>query len=284
MGEYLPGKMQDRVRELREANGYNNHSKLAEAIGVDRSTISRIENGEIKKISSETLIKMSKLFNVPTDYILGLSDTPENTGYDIRELGLSVEAAKTLYLKKVDPRVINYLLQNDKFAAATRSMALYFTNSIAKMIISQNNLLNNSLGIVDELINTGKIPNDRQMKDLKRKLKAAKLPPDTYEIDRINRQLMAAVREIKKKTMTEVADRLENENILDFEVMAKVKEEVLASPSINDLTDEEKLDVIKNTIMDGILVYADLDEKKVALIDPLVEQIALLLIEIWKEF
>ena len=284
MGEYLPGKMQDRVRELREANGYNNQSKLAEAIGVDRSTISRIENGEIKKISSETLIKISKLFNVPTDYILGLSDTPENTGYDIRELGLSVEAAKMLYLKKVDPRVINYLLQNDKFAAATRSMALYFTNSIARMIITQNHLLNNSFGIVDELINTGKIPNDRQMKDLKRKLKAAKLPPDTYEIDRINRQLMAAVREIKKKTMTEVADRLENENILDFEVMAKVKEEVLASPSINDLTDEEKLDVIKNTIMDGILVYADLDEKKVALIDPLVEQIALLLIEIWKEF
>ena len=189
-----------------------------------------------------------------------------------------------LYLKKVDPRVINYLLQNDKFAAATRSMALYFTNSIARMIITQNHLLNNSFGIVDELINTGKIPNDRQMKDLKRNLKAAKLPPDTYEIDRIDRQLMAAVREIKKKTMTEVADRLENENILDYEVMAKVKEEILASPSMNDLTDEEKLVMIKNTIMDGILVYADLDEKKIALIDPLVEQIALLLIEIWKEF
>lgn len=65
--------------------------------------------------------------------------------------------------------------------------------------------------------------------------------------------------------------------------MEKVKEEAFAAPSLKDLTDEEKVSVIKNTIMQGILVYADLNEDKLALIDPLVEQIALLLIELWKE-
>lgn len=284
MGEYLPGKLCERLRELREAHGFNSHYKLADAIGVSRSTIGRIENGDTKTMSSEILIKLSKLFNVPTDYILGLSDTPENTGYDIKELGLSVDAAKRLYQKKVDPRVINELLLNEKFATATRSMALYFTNSIAKMIQTQNLLLDNSFGIIEELIGNGKIPNDKDMKELKRRIKAARLPADTYEIDRIDRQLMAAIREIKKKTMTEVADHLTNQETMDYEVIAKVKEEALAGPSLNDLTDEEKLAMIKNTIMDGILVYADLDEKKIALIDPLVEQIALLLIEIWKEF
>ena len=38
MGEYLPGNLQDRLRELREANGYNSQYKLAEKIGVDRRT------------------------------------------------------------------------------------------------------------------------------------------------------------------------------------------------------------------------------------------------------
>ena len=65
--------------------------------------------------------------------------------------------------------------------------------------------------------------------------------------------------------------------------MEKVKEEAFAAPSLKDLTDEEKVSVIKNTIMQGILVYADLNEDKLALINPLVEQIALLLIELWKE-
>ena len=56
MGEYLPGSLQDRLVELREANGYNSQYKLAEKIGVDRSTYSRIENGDTKTISSDILI------------------------------------------------------------------------------------------------------------------------------------------------------------------------------------------------------------------------------------
>ncbi|MBE5858634.1 MAG: helix-turn-helix transcriptional regulator [Butyrivibrio sp.] len=45
MGEYLPGNLQERLRELREANGYKTREKLAEAIGVYKTTYSRIENG-----------------------------------------------------------------------------------------------------------------------------------------------------------------------------------------------------------------------------------------------
>ena len=97
MGEYLPGNLQERLRELREANGFKSREKLAEVIGVNKTTYSRIENGSTKTISSDILLKLADLYKVPTDYILGLSDTPENTGYDIKELGLSVEAAKNLY-------------------------------------------------------------------------------------------------------------------------------------------------------------------------------------------
>ncbi len=83
--------------------------------------------------------------------------------------------------------------------------------------------------------------------------------------------------------VSEVSAEYENPKKLEYEVMEKVKEEAFAAPSLKDLTDEEKVSVIKNTIMQGILVYADLNEDKLALIDPLVEQIALLLIELWKE-
>ena len=63
----------------------------------------------------------------------------------------------------------------------------------------------------------------------------------------------------------------------------RLRQEAFASPNLKDLTDEEILDVIKKTIMDGICVYVDIDEKKMSLIDPLVENIALLLIRLWKE-
>lgn len=98
MGEYLPGNMQQRLKELRIAAGIKSQNKLAEIIGVDRSTYSRLESGQIQTISSDILFNLSKLYKVPTDYILGLTDIPENTGFDIKELGaFNRSCQKTVY-------------------------------------------------------------------------------------------------------------------------------------------------------------------------------------------
>ena len=283
MGEYLPGNLHDRLRELREAHGIRSQYRLADKIGVNRSTYSRLESGETKTISSDILIKLAELYNVPTDYILGLTDTPEKTGFDIRELGLTVEAAKVLYMKKVDRRVVNELLTNEKFGAATRSMASYFSDSIARQIQIQNDLLDHSAGIVEELIYTGKIPNDTKMRETKKMIKALKLPKESYELTKIEKQIMAAVREIKKKQVDEVAAVKDKQELLNYEVLAKVKKEAYASPSLKDLTDEEKVRPIKQTILDGMEALFDLKVDSIPKMDQLVEQIALLLIEIWKE-
>ena len=283
MGEYLPGDLHDRLKELREAHGIRSQYRLADKIGVNRSTYSRLESGETKTISSDILIKLSELYNVPTDYILGLTDTPEKTGYDIRERGLTVEAAKVLYMKKVDRRVVNELLINEKFGAATRSIASYFSDSIARQIQIQNELLDHSAGIVEELIYTGKIPNDTKMRETKKMIKALKLPKESYELTKIEKQIMAAVREIKKKQVDEVAAVKDKQELLNYEVLAKVKEEAYAGPSLKDLTDEEKVRPIKQTILDGMEAFFDLKVDSIPKMDRLVEQIALLLIEIWKE-
>ena len=46
MGEYLPGELQDRLRELRDARGIKSQDKLADLVGVTRSTYGRVENGQ----------------------------------------------------------------------------------------------------------------------------------------------------------------------------------------------------------------------------------------------
>ena len=283
MGEYLPGNLQERLRELREANGFKSREKLAEVIGVNKTTYSRIENGSTKTISSDILLKLADLYKVPTDYILGLSDTPENTGYDIKELGLSVEAAKNLYSGKVDPRVINELLMNDKFAMATKMMATYFSGAVAELMVTQNKLLDFSYDLLNELTQTGRIPNDNDIRDTKKKLKASKLPAGNVELDRIQRQLMASIREIKKKVVGEVAALNDQAEILDYEIIEKVKEEALSVPNLKDLPEEEKAKIIKEAIIKGIQIDTNFDDEKMATAEPMVEQIVSLLIQLWKE-
>ena len=283
MGEYLPGNHQERLRELREANGYKTREKLAEEIGVNKTTYSRIENGSTKTISSDILIKLAELYKVPTDYILGLTNTPENTGYDIKELGLSVDAAKNLYSGKVEPRVVNELLINDKFAMATKMIATYFSGAITQLIATQNKLLDFSYDLLNELTQTGKVPNDKEIQQTKKTLKAAKLPAGNVELDRIQRQLMASIREIKKKLVDEVAEINNNSDILEYEIIEKVKNEALAVPNIQNLPEDEKIKILKDAVIKGIQIDKNISDEKMAKIEPLIEQSVSMMAKLWNE-
>ena len=59
----------ERLRELRESNGYSKY-RLAREVGVNSSTIFRIETGKIK-IRIKTFIKIVTFFNISSDYFLG---------------------------------------------------------------------------------------------------------------------------------------------------------------------------------------------------------------------
>lgn len=58
-----------KLKELREAKGYT-QEEIAEKIGVARTTYIRYEQG-VRECSYETLIKLSYIFNVSIDYLLG---------------------------------------------------------------------------------------------------------------------------------------------------------------------------------------------------------------------
>lgn len=85
-----------RIIDLREKRDWS-QTKLASELGISKSTMSKIENGS-RKLSTEELDKLSDIFNVTADYLLGRSDYPlnhqKNIQYDL-ELLLSSEAKLT---------------------------------------------------------------------------------------------------------------------------------------------------------------------------------------------
>lgn len=62
-----------RICELRTALGWS-QVELAKRLGVAKQTISNQENDNIQP-SIEMLVRLAKLFNVTTDYLLGLEQT-----------------------------------------------------------------------------------------------------------------------------------------------------------------------------------------------------------------
>lgn len=62
-----------RINELRTSWGWT-QVQLAQKLGVTKQTVSNWENDNIQP-SIDMLVKISKIFNVSTDYLLGLTPT-----------------------------------------------------------------------------------------------------------------------------------------------------------------------------------------------------------------
>ncbi len=63
-------KLSKKVKTIRERLGFSQET-LAKELGINRVAISQIENGG-RKISAEEIVKLSKVFNIPSDVLLDL--------------------------------------------------------------------------------------------------------------------------------------------------------------------------------------------------------------------
>ena len=99
--EYLPAPSNIRLADLMKEHDIS-QPELAKEIGCSKSTISRFISGAKGTLTHEQVLKIARLFNVSTDFLLGETNIPDRKNYDIAELGLSVEAAKNLYTGRVN--------------------------------------------------------------------------------------------------------------------------------------------------------------------------------------
>ena len=127
-GAYLPGNIRQRMQELMKEHKIT-QAQLATRIGSTESAISRFVSGKTDKISTEHLLRIAKVFEVSTDFLLGEVNTPDRTNFDIEELGLSVQAARNLYTGKANAEIVNRLLESPRFAEVTYMIEQYFDDA-----------------------------------------------------------------------------------------------------------------------------------------------------------
>ena len=97
--EYLPAPSNVRLADLMKEHNIS-QPELAKELGCSKSTISRFISGAKGTLTHEQVLKIARLFNVSTDFLLGETNIPDRKNYDIAELGLSVEAAKDISLRR----------------------------------------------------------------------------------------------------------------------------------------------------------------------------------------
>ena len=192
----LDGHPGDRIGDLRTNLGMTK-KELSQKTGIDASQITRIENGNLKTISSDYLIKLAKELKTSTDYILGLTPVSVPKSYDISELGLSNEAVKGLVTGTVDAEILNRLLEHKSFPRLIHLIRVYFQDTAARGIMARNQLIEIATASLSDLMK-GHPEHRAEAKQDLQFLNAQKLGEHEAELEKIKNVFLAILRDIKK--------------------------------------------------------------------------------------
>lgn len=241
---YLPGTPGERIGDLRDHAGLT-REELAERIGVNATTLGRIESGQTAKISDEILTALAREFSVSTDFILGLTDTPDRLNYDIEELGLSVQAAQNLYTRKVNTEVVNQLLESPRFSVLATMIGQFLNDTLAAGVAAQNEVFRFVQGLI---LNQGReIPGQLgAARQAAQEIETHKTPPYQQELTKLQDTFLMVLKDLKKdREQKTAASRAMTRRIMEQMMAELTKGQDAALASI---TPEQMADAVLHTV------------------------------------
>ena len=239
---YLKGNIQDRITDLREQNGWSK-AELAERIGIDASRMGRIESGETKSVGDDVILALAKAFGVSTDFLLGVSDDPEPNNYDIKDLGLTVEAAKNLYTEKIDPDVLNLMMEDPRFGTLTYMISRYLHDVMTEGYRSQSKLYNMTVTMITGMDLPGAQPAAEEILSYR--------PDVQTELALIENGFAAILKDTKKKICGKMAKS--RSEVLTESVFVQIKNELqkgIGKKSLRKITASQMADAVVKVMSD----------------------------------
>lgn len=239
MAEYLPGTTGERITELREGAGLT-IEELAVKIGVNATTLGRMEKGQTQKIGDDVLTALAREFHVSTDFLLGLTSIPDRKNYDIAELGLSAQAARNLYTRKVNADVVNRLLEHPRFATLTAMIEHYLDDTFAAGAAVQNQIF---ASMSELLVGAGQ-------REVAQAVNLSKVPPHQVELTKIQTVFMNMLKEMKH----DVGSDLGTAKNVTKEVVERMMDELSKGQEapLTSITPDQVTDAILHTVGDEI--------------------------------
>ena len=233
--EYLPGEVRDRIKDLMKERKVN-QSELARMAGYSKSTISRFLSGQTDTVSDDTIIAIANGFNVATDFLLGISDKPDRTTFDLAELGLTIESGKALYTSETNAIAVNALLGCKNFPALAQLLRQYMEGTTAVGYAAKNQLYTD-LAIMLASENS----------EAANAIKALRMPPYQADITHIKNVFDRILVELRQnhKEMFDAA------KVLTSEIVAKLFANLPKNINKQSIRPEQVVDAITSTAAAG---------------------------------
>ena len=131
--------MGEKIKDLR-VERHLTTKQLAKLTGISEPVINGLENDSGRDVGYSRIHDLAKFFEVPTDFLLGFTESRITKNIELKALGLSDEAIEVLLAKRQDNALVSQLIEHGEFANLINAIDIYVKQLAAKSINTINNL------------------------------------------------------------------------------------------------------------------------------------------------
>ena len=131
--------MGEKIKDLRVERRMTT-KQLAQKTGISESVLNGLENDSGRDVGYSRIIDLAKFCDVPTDFLLGFTESRITKNIELKELGLSDKAIAVLLAKRQDNALVSQLIEHGEFVNLINAINIYVKQLAAKSINTINNL------------------------------------------------------------------------------------------------------------------------------------------------
>ena len=131
--------MGEKIKDLRVERRMTT-KQLAQATGISKAVLNGLENDNGRDVGYSRIVELAKFFDVPTDFLLGFTESRITKNIELKELGLTDKAIEVLLAKRQDNELVSKLIEHTEFVSLINAIDIYVRQLAAKSINTINNL------------------------------------------------------------------------------------------------------------------------------------------------
>ena len=131
--------MGEKIKDMR-VERHLTTKQLAQATGISEAVLNGLENDNGRDVGYSRIVDLAKFFEVPTDYLLGFTESRITKNIELKELGLSDKAIEVLLAKRQDNELVSQLIEHAEFTNLINAIDIYVKQLATKSINTINNL------------------------------------------------------------------------------------------------------------------------------------------------
>ncbi len=148
--------MGEKLKDLRTEKGLTT-KEVSQLTGISEAVYNGLENDADRDTGYSRIVALAKFYDVPTDYLLGFTESRITKNIELKELQLTDKALNVLLSKNQNNHLISELIEHKDFSNLINTIDVYVRQLAAPHIGTVNNMLktdefNNAIHYMNETV------------------------------------------------------------------------------------------------------------------------------------